>query len=153
MKLDHEDTALLLRHHERQQRREAELVEAWFDSGKVFTRPDGSPLRPSWIGERFAQHIAAASLPPIRLHDCRHTAATMPLAIGTDIKVVQRMFGHSTRSTTSDIYTSVLNELLAEAAGSLVTLIPRSPGPRGASSSGNNSAPKELVSSGGGDRL
>ncbi|MFD2418247.1 tyrosine-type recombinase/integrase [Amycolatopsis pigmentata] len=82
-------------------------------------------MRPSWIGERFAQHIAAAGLPPIRLHDCRHTAATMLLAIGTDIKVVQRMFGHSTRSTTSDIYTSVLNELLAEAAGSLAALIPR----------------------------
>lgn len=153
VKLDHEDTALLLRHYERQQRRKAELGEAWIDSGKVFTRPDGSPLRPSWIGERFTQHIAAAGLPPIRLHDCRHTAATMLLAIGTDIKVVQRMFGHSTRSTTSDIYTSVLNELLAEAAGSLAALIPRRPGPRRAGQLSGNSASKELVSSGGGDRL
>lgn len=60
------------------------------------------------------------------------------------------MFGHSTRSTTSDIDTSVLNELLAEAAGSLAALISRRPGPRPGR---RNSAPKEPVSSGGGDRL
>lgn len=84
-------------------------------------RGEVAGLRPSWIGERFAQHIAAAGLPPIRLlPSCRHTAATI---------------------------------LLAEAAGSLAALLPRGPGPRRAGQLSGNSAPQELVSSGGGDRL
>jgi integrase len=54
---------------------------AWTDSGRVFTREDGTPLRPGWISQRFGALIARAALPPIRFHDLRHGTATM-LQIG-----------------------------------------------------------------------
>ncbi|MFG2006712.1 tyrosine-type recombinase/integrase [Spirillospora sp. NPDC048911] len=51
----------------------------------------------------------------MRLHDLRHGAATVMLAAGIDIKIVQEILGHSDRAITSDTYTSVLPELAAEA--------------------------------------
>ena len=44
-------------------------------------------------------------LPPIRLHDLRHGAATLALASHTDLKVIQQMLGHSSIVTTADTYT------------------------------------------------
>lgn len=123
--LDPETVTLLAQHVGRQLQRKTALGEQWIDSGKVFTRDDGAPLRPSSINDWLAKHIQAAELPPIRLHDARHTAATLQLAAGTDRKVVQAMLGHSKESTTSDTYTSVLKELLAAAAESVTDLIPR----------------------------
>lgn len=61
--------------------REAQLFEAlewadgWQDSGRVFSREDGSPLRPAFISERFRLLTARAGLPPVRFHDLRHGAA------------------------------------------------------------------------------
>ena len=49
----------------------------WTDSGRVFTREDGTPLRPTWISQRFGTLVARAKLPPITLHGLRHGAATM----------------------------------------------------------------------------
>ena len=66
-----------------------------------------------------------AGLPPIRLHDLRHGAATIALAAGTEMKVVQEMLGHSSISLTSDTYTSVLPELAREAAEAAARLVPR----------------------------
>lgn len=123
--LDAEDVTLLRAHRARQNAERLRLGEAWVDSGKVFTKPDGSPLRPSWIGDRFAEHVAAADLPTLRLHDLRHVAATLMLAGGTDMKVVQEILGHSSYSVTSDLYTSVLPQLSKGAAEATVALVPR----------------------------
>jgi integrase len=62
----------------------------------------------------------AAGLPPVRSHDLRHGAATIALAAGTDMKIVQEMLGHSSITLTSDTYTSVLPEIARTAS-----LIPR----------------------------
>jgi hypothetical protein len=120
--LDGETVALLRLHRKRQEARRLELGDDWIDSGKVFTRADGSPLRPSWISQRFAALSAAAGLPPIRLHDTRHTAATSMLAAGANMKVVQETLGHATLSTTSGTYTSVLPEVSRAAADAVATL-------------------------------
>ena len=64
--------------------------DTWTDSGHVFTREDGRPVRPLWVTERFRRLTAEASLPPVRLHDLRHGAATMLLAAGGDIKVISK---------------------------------------------------------------
>jgi integrase len=54
-----------------------EWGEAWQDSGRVFTREDGQPLRPAHISEHSAALVRQAGLPPVRFHDLRHGAATM----------------------------------------------------------------------------
>ncbi|MFC6930513.1 tyrosine-type recombinase/integrase [Actinomadura yumaensis] len=55
-------------------------------------------------------------MPPVRLHDLRHGAATLALAAGVELKVVQEMLGHSSIVLTADTYTSVLPEVAHTAA-------------------------------------
>ncbi|WP_373684409.1 tyrosine-type recombinase/integrase [Micromonospora thermarum] len=76
------------------------------------------------MSDYFDRLVRKAGLPPIRLHDLRHGAATIALAAGTEMKVVQDMLGHSSISLTSDTYTSVLPELAREAAEAAARLVP-----------------------------
>lgn len=128
--LDGETAELLWIHKGRQEYRRQRLGGAWIESGRVYTKPDGSPLRPSWISERFPQLYRAAGLPPIRLHDARHTAATLMLAARVDMKVIQETLGHSAISTTMDIYASVLPDVAADAAEATAAIVPRSRPPK-----------------------
>ncbi|MEV0269706.1 site-specific integrase [Hamadaea sp. NPDC050747] len=75
----------------------------------VFCWPGGRPLRPDWLTHRFAELIKVLKLPPIRLHDLRHGAATLALAAGADVRVVQEMLGHTNYAFTADTYISVLS--------------------------------------------
>ena len=52
---------------------------AWVEAGKVFTTEDGSPLNPERITDWFHELSAEAGVPPIRLHDLRHGAASLML--------------------------------------------------------------------------
>jgi integrase len=72
-------------------------------------------------------------LPPIRLHDLRHGAATLALAAGTDMKVISAMLRHSSIKITADTYTSVLPEVAREAAEAAARIVPRQAQPDHAS--------------------
>ncbi len=115
----------MIRAHRRQHDQEKKEAEgAWHESGFEFTSPDGSPLHPAAVTATFEQIAHLAGLPPIRLHDLRHGAATLALAAGVDIKIVQDMLGHSSRAITSDTYTTVLPEVARAAAEAAAALIP-----------------------------
>ncbi|WP_433152992.1 tyrosine-type recombinase/integrase [Actinomadura nitritigenes] len=86
------------------------------DSGYAFTDRNGDPISPGWLTHFFQRLIAAYGVPPIRLHDLRHGAATLALAAGVELKVVQEMLGHSSIVLTADTYTSVLPEAAHTAA-------------------------------------
>jgi integrase len=111
--------------------RKAQLAERlawgaeWVDSGRVFTREDGMPLRPAWISVRFDTLATRVGLPPITLHGLRHGAATMLLAAGQPPKVVSEILGHATTAFTMDVYTEVAEELADAAAEALSAYIPR----------------------------
>ena len=64
-----------------------------------------------------------AGLPPIRLHDLRHGAATLLLAAGHDMKVVQETLGLSSITIAADTYTSVLPQLARKSAEDVAALI------------------------------
>jgi integrase len=111
-----------------QARQEVELGELGLiaDSvGWVFTRPDGHVLHPNYVSVHFARLIVEADLPPVRLHDLRHGAATLALASGADLKVVQEMLGHSSITITADTYASVLPESARAAAEGVAGILPR----------------------------
>jgi len=72
-------------------------------------------------------------LPPIRLHDLRHLAATLALAAGVEMKVVSAMLRHKTLGITADTYTSVLPEVARAAAEAASLIVPRQSLPKGAS--------------------
>jgi len=76
-------------------------------------RCDRDPL-PGLRRTRHFQRLARdAGLPPIRLHGLRHGAASLALAAGADLKVVQDLLGHSSIVLTADTYVAVLPELPA----------------------------------------
>jgi integrase len=97
----------------------------WIRSGRIFTRPDGAELHPAEVTRYFNQLVASLGLPPIRLHDLRHGAATRALEAEVDIKVVQELLGHSTSVLTRDTYTSVSPRLAKEAAEKAAAMVPR----------------------------
>ncbi|MFV2180025.1 site-specific integrase, partial [Actinomadura sp. LOL_011] len=70
-------TIKVLRAHRAQQNTDRLAAgDAWVETGYVFTTPTGQPLRPNEVTEQFEQLSMETGLPPIRLHDLRHGAAT-----------------------------------------------------------------------------
>lgn len=125
----------LLREHRRRQRAEQRAAgEAWQDSGYVFVAEDGAPLHPDFLTRRFHHLVGGSGLPPVRLHDLRHGAASLAHCAGVDLKTVQAQLGHSSIVLTADTYTSVLTDLLAYAAEATARLVlaaaARNPGHR-----------------------
>ncbi|WP_246607010.1 site-specific integrase [Paractinoplanes toevensis] len=128
-------TVRLLREHRRRQRAEQKAVgECWGESGYVFTAEDGAPLNPDFLTRRFRRLVGESELPPVRLHDLRHGAASLTHSAGVDLKTVQAQLGHSSIVLTADTYTSVLIDLLAHAAEATARLVlaaaARNPGHR-----------------------
>jgi site-specific recombinase XerD len=74
----------------------------------------GNPY--DYLTWRLRALIDQCGLPPVRLHDLRHGAASLALATGVELKVIQEMLSHSSIVTTADIYTSVLSEAAHAAA-------------------------------------
>lgn len=99
----------------------------WQEFGLVFTSSRGTPLDPSNLRIDFNRILKMAGLPKIRIHDLRHTAASLLLNHNVSVIVVSRMLGHSKPSTTLDIYGHLLSEMQWEAAETMdkiVTPIP-----------------------------
>lgn len=116
-------TVAALREHRRRQV-EGRLAAGplWEDQGLVFCNLTGGPLSPSQVDKEFHRAVDKAGLPRLRVHDLRHTAATLLLAKGVHPKVVQEMLGHSTITLTLDTYSHVLPALHAEAAAQMDAL-------------------------------
>ena len=92
-------------------------------AGYVFARPGGRPYPPGYLTRRFAKLVRREGLPPIRLHDLRHGAATLTLAGGADLKAIQAMLGHASIILTADTYTSVLPDLARATAEAVAAQI------------------------------
>ncbi|MFP5487457.1 MAG: site-specific integrase [Acidimicrobiia bacterium] len=121
--LDDQTLALLARHRERQ-RRERELVAAAYeDNDLVFARPDGTPVHPDYFSQTFDRGVKRLGLPKIRLHDLRHTHATLGLAAGVPVKVISDRLGHATSSFTQDIYMHAIPAVEDEAADQIAGLV------------------------------
>lgn len=123
--LDNVTVAVLRAHRVRQVEEQLAWGEGWQDSGRIFTQEDGTALKPDWVSGHFERLAFAAGLPPIRLHDLRHGAATLSLAAGNDMKTTSSMLRHSSLTITSDLYTTVLPELAHAAAEASIALVPR----------------------------
>ena len=119
--LDRTTVAVLRRHRAAQQ---AEAVRLGVElSGYVFTNARGGPFNPDYFTRLLPDLIRAAGLPPVRLHDLRHGAASLALQAGADLKVVQDLLGHSSIVITADTYVSVLPEVARKAAEDTAALV------------------------------
>jgi integrase len=93
------------------------------DSGLVVTTEDGRPLHPESLSGLFVRRARRAGLPQIRLHDLRHSVASILLAQGVHPKVVSEQLGHATIALTLDTYSHVIPSLQQEAAGVIAAAI------------------------------
>jgi len=106
-----------LKRHREDQRGERLLAGSrWVDGPLVFTTTIGTPLDERNVRRVFKAVLKTAELPAIRIHDLRHTTATLLLTRGVHPRVVMETLGHSQISLTLDTYSHVLPGLQAEAA-------------------------------------
>ena len=93
------------------------------DSDFVFAKPDGSPLHPDYLSQSFERLVTGSDLPRIRLHDLRHTHATLLLRASVPVKVVSERLGHSNVAFTMQVYQHVLPGMQADAAAAFGEIV------------------------------
>jgi integrase len=121
--LDPETVAAVRAHRKAQAAEQLAWGPAYQGQGLVFCREDGTPIWPRTFSRTFALHAKAAGLPAIRLHDLRHTHASLALAAGVHPKVVSERLGHSTVSITLDTYSHAIPAMQEDAAAKVAALI------------------------------
>ncbi|MEU7916431.1 tyrosine-type recombinase/integrase [Microbispora bryophytorum] len=84
-----------------------EAGERWKDSDLVFTTKYGTPIEPRNFNRSFEMHCRNAEVPRIRVHDTRHTCASLLAALDVHPRVAMRILRHSQISVTMDVYTQV----------------------------------------------
>lgn len=106
---------LLRAHREIQDLEKMAAGDGWRDHDLVFARPDGRPVDPRDDWEEWADLVASAGLPHVKVHAMRHSAATLALEQGVAIEVVQELLGHSDIRVTRG-YQHVASPLAEDAA-------------------------------------
>jgi integrase len=110
-------TVLVLKEHkEKQTANNIFIGKVPNDSDLVFSHADGTPLLPDTITREWARLTRRLGLTGIRLHDARHTHASLMLKQGVHPKVVQERLGHASITTTLDTYSHVTPGLQQAAA-------------------------------------
>jgi integrase len=121
--LDSTTVEALKAHCEQQLAEREKWGEAYHDHDLVFTRENGEPLDPNGFTDLFGTALKRAKLPKIRLHDLRHTHATLCLSAGVHPKVVSERLGHSSVKMTLDRYSHAIPALEESAAELVASLV------------------------------
>jgi integrase len=95
----------------RQLEQRLQAGSAWTDTGLIFSNHRGTYYSLSALDSQFKRLVAGAGLPAMRIHDLRHSAATLLLKMGVDMKVIQEILGHASYHITANTYSHVLMEM------------------------------------------
>ena len=102
-----------------QEANKRECGDKYHDSDFVCVWPDGRIILPGYVSHNFKKLLAKYDLPEIRFHDLRHTAGSLLLAQGVNIKQIQEFLGHADAMTTLNIYTHTDEEAKKETAAAM----------------------------------
>jgi integrase len=116
----------LVEHDEQQDQERHRAAELWHEGGWIFTQPNRKPLDPRADHEEWKALLKVACVREARLHDARHTAATMLLVLKVPPRVVMEIMGWSEMSMTSR-YQHVPDELRQGIANQVDNLLWKSP--------------------------
>lgn len=121
-------TALILKEH-RETQEMIRLMQGLRleNNDLVFSKEDGSPLVPNAVTSAWIRLVKRAGLEGIRLHDARHTHASLMLKQGVHPKIVQERLGHSTIAITLDTYSHVAPGLQEAAANRFDEILDHKP--------------------------
>jgi integrase len=111
--------AHLKEHRAAQNRERLAAGEMWVDGDFVFATAVGKPIDPRNDYRAWKLLLVDAEVRPARLHDARHTAATLLLMQGVAPRVAMQILGHSQISLTLGTYSHVVPELAEEAAAAM----------------------------------
>lgn len=111
-----ERTVAVLRGHRKKQLAQQMASGHRGGNGYLFATTDGSPIHPDLISQTFERALARLDVPRIRLHDLRHTHATILLRENVHPKVVSERLGHASVAFTMTVYQHVMPGMQAEAA-------------------------------------
>ncbi len=89
----------------------------------VFTKTSGSAIQPDLFSQAFSRRVRRVDVPRIRLHDLRHTHASLLLQAGVSPKVVSERLGHATVGFTMQVYAHVIPGMQADAAAAFGDLV------------------------------
>jgi integrase len=109
----------LLEHRAIQEQERRLAGSRWKDEDYVFTTGIGTPMEPRNLERAYQQILTLAGLHHIRIHDLRHTAATLLLTQGVHPRVVMELLGHSQIAITMNTYSHVVPALMKEAANQM----------------------------------
>lgn len=124
--LTEEAIAVLRRHRVAQAEQKLRLGPHYEDHGLVFPRLNGRPQEPSQVSKHFRLLLQKAGLPHVRLHDLRHTHATLMLAAGVHPRVAAERLG-DTVQVTMTTYSHVLPTMQQEVTRKLAQILPPMP--------------------------
>lgn len=119
--LDPGTVGVLRRHQDAQ--REKRPGDGGRDSTMLFGKADGSTIHPDVISQMFEKAVKRSGVRRIRLHDLRHTHATIGLRAGVPVKVMSERLGHATPAFTLQQYAHVIPGMQAEAAEAIARLV------------------------------
>jgi integrase len=108
-------------YRKRQLEERLSLAGLWQDQGLVFPSETGSLLNPSNLRNRSFKRIKARAgvRKDLRLHDLRHTCATLLLSEGVNVKIVSELLGHASITITLNTYSDVLPDMQDSAADAM----------------------------------
>jgi len=103
-----DETMLLMKRHKMElAEKKLRLGKDWIDNDLVFPNAEGRPMQSRWDNTLWKRTLSKAKVNHRRLHDARHTAATMLYNDDTDIEVIRRFLGHSSVELTSRTYCTI----------------------------------------------
>jgi integrase len=108
---------------EKQRKERAAVGLGLKDDDLIFRDLEGRPLRPDTVTHAWTKLVRRIGLRGIRLHDCRHTHASLMLKQGVHPKIVQERLGHASIGLTLDTYSHVVPGLQEAAAAGFDKII------------------------------
>jgi hypothetical protein len=106
---------LIIRHEEAQRAERDYAGSEWHEGGWMFTQPNGRPIDPRQDWGEWKSILVEAEVRDARLHDARHTAATVLLLLGVNDRVVMEIMGWST-PTMKQRYMHLTDQLRSDVA-------------------------------------
>lgn len=124
--LDDHTITLLREHRKKQLAARLAAGPAWQDNDLIFCKDDGTPWKPDYVSRRFKALAKAARLPIIKLHEGRHSAASLARDADVDPEIRRKTLGHADQAMTSH-YTHIEAQAHRAAAEAVARLVEREP--------------------------
>ncbi len=124
--LDDRTITLLREHRKRQLATRLAAGPAWQDNDLIFCKDDGTPWKPDYVSRRFKLLAKAAGLPVIKLHEGRHSAASLARDADVDPEIRRKTLGHADQAMTSH-YTHIEAQAHRATAEAVARLVEREP--------------------------